>query len=97
MAGKDERVRRGEKGIRGERGARGKRGARGPQGPPGVLNGELAKMADQMERVVEELHTQLMRIAQMQAQIDRMAAGAAPPAERRKAPRTKDSTNLEPS
>jgi hypothetical protein len=101
MARKSVRGPRGQRGKRGERGARGQegkqgqkgepgeRGERGPQGPPAVLNGELAQMADKMEQVVQELQTQLLRIAQMQAQIDRMASGAAPTVERRETPRTK--------
>jgi hypothetical protein len=41
-----------------------------------------------MASVIRELETQLTRIAQMQAQLDRMATGQSPRPERRKTPRT---------
>jgi len=71
------------------RGPRGPRGRTGPAGPAGSANGELKRLAAQLESVVKELQTQLMRIAQMQTQIDRLAAGLpAAPSERRRTPRT---------
>lgn len=57
----------------GPRGPRGRTGATGPAGPPS--NGELKRLAAQVERIVKELHTQLTRIAQIQEQLDRFATG----------------------
>ena len=54
-------------------------GPRGPRGKPGApgkpANGELQKLAAQVNEVVKELQVQLTRIAQIQVQLDRMAAG----------------------
>jgi hypothetical protein len=82
---------------RGPRGPRGRRGLRGKEGKPGRASGSgtgsaharlLMQLSQQMERVVRELQTQLTRIAQLQSQIDRLATGAPPGPERRRAPRT---------
>ena len=69
-------------------GPRGPRGKTGPAGPAGKAHGELRRLADQMVGVIKELEVQLVRIAQMQAQLDRLASGE-PPAglERRPTPR----------
>ena len=64
--------------MTGPRGSRGKAGRVGPAGPPGKANGEMARLAAQMNEVLRELQTQLMRIAQLQLQLDRLAAGQSP-------------------
>jgi len=85
-------ARKATKAKQGARGPRGRRGARGPQGRRGAAGltntGELAKLAERLDIVVHELQTQLRRIAQMQEQIDRMAAGG-PSIERRLSSRTR--------
>lgn len=66
-------------------GRRGPRGRTGPVGPPGASgNGEVKKLAAQMADVVQELQTQLTRIAQLQMQLDRLATGMPIEGERRK-------------
>ena len=72
------------------RGPRGKTGRRGPRGPTGRAgNDNIAKLAAQMEQVLTELQYQLTRIAQIQAQLDRFAAGHEPESsERRRTRRT---------
>ena len=57
---------------RGPRGRTGARGPRGPVGPP--ANGNLSRLAAQMENVIKQLQEQVFRIAQLQTQLDRMAA-----------------------
>ena len=70
----------------GRRGPRGKPGPAGPPGPP--ANGELHALAAHVAEIVKELHTQLTRIAQIQAQLDRLATGQPPePVDRRRQPR----------
>ena len=74
MAAKRSRVR--SNGKTGPRGPRGKTGPAGPAGPPG--DGEVAKLAAQVNAVVKELQTQLTRIGQIQMQLDRFASGQSP-------------------
>jgi hypothetical protein len=62
----------------GPRGPRGKTGRVGPTGPPSQANGEIARFAAQMAEVLRQLRTQFTRIAQLQLQLDRMAAGQSP-------------------
>ena len=60
-------------GPRGPRGQRGKTGKAGPPGPSAF--GELKSLAAQVDGIVKELQVQLTRIAQIQAQLDRIAMG----------------------
>ena len=56
------------------RGRRGKTGPQGPQGPPGRDNSqEIRVLSAQVAQIVKELQTQLVRIAQIQAQLDHLA------------------------
>ena len=73
-------------GPRGPRGRRGDQGKQGPRGPTAtrIESAVLNQLLTQMETVVRELQTQLTRIAQMQAQIDRLATGEPPQSERRR-------------
>jgi hypothetical protein len=61
---------------------RGKTGPRGPAGPPGKRGpnhtAEIAALSAQISAIVKELQIQLMRIAQIQAQLDRLAHGHEP-------------------
>jgi hypothetical protein len=57
-------------------GPRGPRGKPGPPGPPG--DGDVKKLAAQVEEIVKELQVQLTRIAQIQSQLDRLASGQPP-------------------
>lgn len=62
----------------GPRGLRGRTGPAGPVGPPGpASSGEIRKLAAQVNEVVRELQVQLTRIAQIQAQLDRLSGGQA--------------------
>jgi len=38
----------------------------------------VARLSAQMDEVIKELQTQLLRIGQIQLQLDRLAAGASP-------------------
>lgn len=62
----------------GPKGPRGKTGPRGPRGPASANHVEVVKLSAQMNEVLHELQVQLTRIAQMQAQLDRLAAGQSP-------------------
>ena len=65
-------------GPREPRGRTGRTGARGLQGPAGPsANGDL-RLSSQVSEIVKELQTQLTRIAQIQAQLDRLATGQSP-------------------
>jgi hypothetical protein len=67
------------RGPRGTTGPRGPRGKTGPAGPPGHNHtAEIARLAASVNEIVKELHVQLMRIAQIQAQLDRLASGQPP-------------------
>src|SRR5262245_10121364 len=69
-----ERGARGEKGAKGEKGATGRRGIAGPRGPvgPSVSRAQmLAAVAEHFVEVNQRLETQLIRIAQLQEQLDR--------------------------
>jgi hypothetical protein len=64
------------------RGPRGKSGPRGPAGPSGPVgpagldhSGAIATLTAQVGELVKELRIQLMRIAQIQVQLDRLASG----------------------
>jgi len=68
--------------VAGNRGARGKSGRRGPIGPAGPAGpagvdhaGQIARLTAQVGQLVKELRIQLMRIAQIQVQLDRLASG----------------------
>ena len=61
--------------ARGPRGKVGPRGPAGPKGPPGNHAKEIRRLSAQIEQVVRELQIQLARIAQIQAQLDRLATG----------------------
>ena len=76
MTAKRPRSRRKQARVKGPRGPRGKTGRPGPPGKAG--NGTVALLAAQMEQIVKELHTQLIRIGQIQAQLDQLASGQAP-------------------
>jgi hypothetical protein len=67
--------------LTGPRGPRGKAGRAGPAGP--AANGELRRLAAQVNEVVTELQVQLTRIAQIQAQLDRLASGHSPESKHR--------------
>jgi hypothetical protein len=56
------------------------RGLRGPQGPKGTNGESIARLVAQMNQVLGELQVQLTRIAQLQAQLDRLASGQSPEA-----------------
>ena len=72
-------ARRRNKATNAARGRRGLRGKTGPAGPPGPdESGMVARLAAQMDEVIKELQTQLLRIGQIQLQLDRLAAGASP-------------------
>ena len=76
-------------GPRGPRGKTGRTGATGPAGAP--ANGALERLTAQVAEIVKELQTQLMRIAQIQLQLDRLATGQFPEStERRRIPRTEN-------
>ena len=54
-------------------------GARGPRGPVSSKDHHLiVTLSAQMNEVLKELQVQLLRIAQIQAQLDRIAAGQSP-------------------
>jgi hypothetical protein len=70
----------GPKGPRGKRGPIGATGSVGPAGPAGPAafdGGELVRLEAQIAEILKELQIQLTRIAQMQAQLDRLASGQA--------------------
>src|SRR5262245_52887422 len=69
---------RGPRGLTGRQGKQGQSGPQGKQGPPGPPNGELKRLSSQVAEIVKELQTQLTRIAQIQAQLDRLATGQSP-------------------
>jgi hypothetical protein len=74
---------------RGPRGLRGKTGRRGPRGHGSSDHAEVVKLSTQMRDVLAELQVQLKRIAQIQAQLDRVAVTVPPDrVERRATPRT---------
>ena len=78
---------RGPRGVRGKIGPRGKPGARGPVGIS-PDHRDVMKLSAQMREVLKELQIQLMRIAQILAQLDLLMTGQPPdPAERRAIPR----------
>lgn len=59
-------------------GPRGRTGPRGPAGPPGIdSTSHLAQLTAQVELLVRELQTQLIRIGQLQAQLDQVAGSQA--------------------
>ena len=65
--------------LAGPRGPRGRTGPQGPTGPAGpAANGELTRLSSQVAVIVQELQTQLTRIAQIQVQLDRLATGESP-------------------
>ena len=70
---------RGPRGRTGARGPVGAAGERGPAGPPGPIDSEQAKailaLQDQVTQLIRQLQTQLTRIGQIQAQLDRIATG----------------------
>jgi uncharacterized protein YukE len=69
----------------GPRGRRGKTGATGPAGPAGYDHqNEIAVLSAHVAELVTELQAQLTRIAQLQAQLDKLT-GHAQPAPRRPA------------
>lgn len=77
--------RKGAKGATGATGATGSTGAAGPIGPAGPAGpegpnqrAEIAALTAQMGELVRDLQTQLVRIGQIQAQLDRIASGAEP-------------------
>ena len=76
----------------GTRGPRGKTGATGTPGPPGPLGrnhtSDIARLSAQVADVIHELQTQLTRIGQIQAQLDHLSMGGAPPSARRDPTRT---------
>ena len=75
--------------VAGRRGPRGRTGPRGRAGKPGLpANGNLTRLAGQMEHVIKQLEAQVFRIAQLQSQLDRMASGEPAPSERRQRART---------
>jgi hypothetical protein len=47
-----------------------KHGERGEQGPPGVTPASVSKLTETVERLRSESEIQLVRIAQLQAQLD---------------------------
>ena len=65
-------------------GPRGPRGKIGPPGPP--ANGALKVLAEQVSQIAKELHLQLTRIAQIQAQLDRLSTGQTPERVERRSP-----------
>jgi ribosomal protein L15 len=76
---------------RGPRGNIGPRGKRGPRGPAGSTKNhmDVVRLSAQMNEVLKELQVQLTRIAQLQGQLDRLAAGEPPQfVERRATKRT---------
>ena len=64
--------------VRGPRGKSGPRGKPGPRGPHGGNGESIALLMAQMNQVRGELQVQLRRIAQLQAQLDRLATGQSP-------------------
>ena len=68
----------GVRGPRGRKGAKGATGKRGPRGAAARADPVVSKLATQMEAVLKELHVQLTRIGQIQAQLDRFASGRGP-------------------
>jgi hypothetical protein len=82
------RAKRGTRGTSGpaaDIGPTGPQGPRGPRGPAGRSHtSEIAALTDQVEVLVRELKTQLIRIAQIQAQLDHLAKEqTVPPRNRR--------------
>ena len=70
--------------ARGPRGRQGKQGKQGAQGLAGRdQTGEIAALSEEVASLVHELKTQLTRIGQLQAQLDRVASGQPPIAARR--------------
>ena len=66
---------RGPRGVRGFRDRTGKPGATGPGGPAGTQTDGadvLARVDEQFRDVRRQLETQLLRMAQIQEQIDRI-------------------------
>jgi hypothetical protein len=60
-------------------GPRGLQGKTGPAGRPGRNHtAEIAILAAQVATLIKELQTQLIRIGQLQAQLDRVASGHSP-------------------
>lgn len=84
--------RKGVIGRRGKTGATGRTGPVGPQGPPGVDQSEdIARLSAQVEVLAGELRTQLVRIGQLQAQLDRLVtARSSEPRNRRTTDRSEE-------
>ena len=80
---KGEQGRMGPRGPRGYKGAKGSIGKRGPKSAT-KIDPTVGRLAAQMEAVLKELHVQLTRIGQIQAQLDRFASGRAPGRARRR-------------
>jgi hypothetical protein len=79
MAAKRRALKQQPRGPRGPRGKTGPRGKAGPEGPPGHSHTrEIARLSAAIHEIVKELHIQLTRIAQIQAQLDRLASGQPP-------------------
>jgi len=70
---KGKRGTRGKTGRTGAAGPTGPQGPRGPRGPAGASHGsEIAALTEQVAVLVRDLQTQLIRIAQIQAQLDHL-------------------------
>lgn len=76
------------------RGPRGRTGAAGPEGPAGPAGRdhatEIASLSEQVAAVMKQLRTQLIRIAQIQVQLDHLARGRAPRLTNLRGPRRND-------
>ena len=72
MASPNRPTGRGRTGARGKAGARGKTGKTGPRGPSMKRSEVLAIVADQFGEIRKALDLQLLRIAQIQAQLDHL-------------------------
>src|SRR5688500_15382824 len=65
-----QKVPRGASGERGPTGERGAQGERGPAGPNVSKEDILAVVADQFDAITKRMDTQLVRMAQMQQELD---------------------------
>ena len=89
---------RGKQGPRGATGREGPTGPAGPTGPPGPIGASQSSELDALKRqvadLVEHLKTQLVRIGQIQVQLDQLTRGQSSEARDRRSTDQKPSGNL---
>ena len=79
------RARTGPTGPQGPAGPTGATGATGERGAAGTDHtSEITMMRAQIDQLVKELQTQLTRIGQLQAQLDRVESGRSPEPQNRR-------------